>query len=42
MQSLREQSRNFQRQSSQYKGVTRHQKGKWEARISLSEGKKYQ
>ena len=31
--SLRQQSKGFQRSSSQFRGVTRHQKGKWEARI---------
>lgn len=42
--NLRLQSRSFQRQSSHFLGVTRHQKGKWEARIGLPEshGKKYQ
>jgi hypothetical protein len=31
--SLRKQSKGFQRASSQFRGVTHHQKGKWEARI---------
>ena len=41
VQSLRQQSKGFQRASSQYRGVTRHQKGKWEARIGQASGKKY-
>ena len=32
MQTLRRQSKGFQKTSSQYRGVTRHQKGKFEAR----------
>lgn len=39
--NLRLQSRSFQRQSSKFRGVTRHQKGKWEARVGLTDGKKY-
>ena len=31
--SLRSQSKGFAKTSSQFRGVTRHQKGKWEARI---------
>ncbi len=41
MQTLRRQSKGFQKTSSQYRGVTRHQKGKWEARIGQMVGKKY-
>jgi AP2-like factor (euAP2 lineage) len=41
VQSLRQQSKGFQKASSQYRGVTRHQKGKWEARIGQASGKKY-
>ena len=40
VKELRLGSRAFQRQTSKYKGVTRHQKGKWEARIG-TDGKKY-
>ena len=32
VQTLRRQSKGFQKTSSQYRGVTRHQKGKFEAR----------
>ena len=39
--SLRRQSKGFSRGSSKYRGVTRHQKGKWEARIGSLVGKKY-
>ena len=39
--SLRRQSKGTPRGSSQYKGVTRHAKGKWEARIGSSTAKKY-
>lgn len=39
--SLRRQSRGFSRGSSRFRGVTRHQKGKWEARIGQTVGKKY-
>ena len=41
VQSLRQQSKGFQKASSQYRGVTRHQKGKWEARLGQASGKKY-
>lgn len=33
VQSLRRQSKGYHQNSSQYRGVTKHQKGKWEARI---------
>ena len=39
--SLRRQSKGFSRGSSRFRGVTKHQKGKWEARIGQSVGKKY-
>ena len=39
--SLRRQSKGFSRGSSKYRGVTRHQKGRWEARIGQLIGKKY-
>jgi AP2-like factor (euAP2 lineage) len=39
--SLRKQSRGNSKSSSQYRGVTRHQKGKWEARIGQMAGRKY-
>ena len=41
MQNLRQQSKGYQKTSSQFRGVTRHQKGKWEARIGQMVGKKY-
>jgi hypothetical protein len=41
VQNLRRQSKGYQRTSSQFRGVTRHQKGKWEARIGQMVGKKY-
>lgn len=42
VQSLRRQSKGYNHQnSSQYRGVTKHQKGKWEARIGQVAGKKY-
>lgn len=41
MQSLRKQSRGAQKTSSQYRGVTKHMKGKWEARIGQMVGRKY-
>ncbi|CAL8466784.1 g6320 [Coccomyxa elongata] len=41
VQNLRRQSKGYQKTSSQYRGVTRHQKGKWEARIGQMVGKKY-
>ena len=41
MQNLRRQSKGYQKTSSQFRGVTRHQKGKWEARIGQMIGKKY-
>ena len=39
--SLRKQSKGFAKGSSKYRGVTRHQKGRWEARIGQLVGKKY-
>jgi len=39
--SLRRQSKGFSKGSSKYRGVTRHQKGRWEARIGQLVGKKY-
>lgn len=39
---LRRHSKGEAVQSSIFKGVTRHQKGRWEARIGQSAGKKYQ
>lgn len=39
--ALRRKSRGFQKGTSKYRGVTKHQKGKWEARIGLLVGKKY-
>ena len=39
--SLRRQSRGDAKGSSRFRGVTKHQKGKWEARIGQSIGKKY-
>ena len=39
--SLRRQSKGFTKGSSKYRGVTRHQKGRWEARIGQLVGKKY-
>ena len=39
--SLRRQSKGYSRGSSKFRGVTRHQKGKWEARIGNLNGKKY-
>lgn len=41
MQSLRRQSKGYHQNSSKYRGVTKHQKGKWEARIGQVIGKKY-
>ncbi|EIE26480.1 AP2-domain-containing protein [Coccomyxa subellipsoidea C-169] len=41
VQNLRRQSKGYQKTSSQFRGVTRHQKGKWEARIGQMVGKKY-
>lgn len=41
VKNLRQQSKGYQKTSSQYRGVTRHQKGKWEARIGQMIGKKY-
>ncbi|KAK9853906.1 hypothetical protein WJX84_004089 [Apatococcus fuscideae] len=41
IKSLRQQSRGAQIFSSQYRGVTKHQKGKWEARIGTMLDKKY-
>lgn len=39
--SLRRQSKGFSRGSSRFRGVTRHQKGRWEARIGMLVGRKY-
>lgn len=39
--SLRRQSKGFVKGSSKFRGVTRHQKGRWEARIGKLVGKKY-
>jgi hypothetical protein len=39
---LRRHSKGESVQSSMFKGVTRHQKGKWEARIGQTAGRKYQ
>lgn len=39
--SLRRQSKGFARGSSKFRGVTKHAKGKWEARIGQLTGKKY-
>jgi AP2-like factor (euAP2 lineage) len=39
--SLRRQSKGFSKGSSKYRGVTKHQKGRWEARIGQLVGKKY-
>lgn len=39
---LRRHSKGESVQSSIFKGVTRHQKGRWEARIGQTAGKKYQ
>jgi AP2-like factor, euAP2 lineage len=41
VQSLRRQSKGYHQNSSKYRGVTKHQKGKWEARIGQVVGKKY-
>jgi AP2-like factor, euAP2 lineage len=41
VQSLRRQSKGYHQNSSKYRGVTKHQKGKWEARIGQVIGKKY-
>ena len=39
--SLRRQSKGFAKGSSKFRGVTRHQKGRWEARIGQLVGRKY-
>jgi len=39
--SLRRQSKGFVKGSSKFRGVTRHQKGRWEARIGQLVGRKY-
>lgn len=39
--SLRKQSKGYNKSTSHYRGVTRHQKGKWEARIGQLIGRKY-
>ena len=41
LSNLRAQSRGVMAPTSQYKGVCQHQKGKWEARITLPHGKRY-
>ena len=41
LSNLRAQSRGVMAPTSQYKGVCQHQKGKWEARITLPHGKQY-
>lgn len=41
MQKLRRQGKGFHQNSSVYRGVTKHQKGKWEARIGQVVGRKY-
>ena len=41
MLSLRRQSKGFTRGTSRFRGVTRHQKGRWEARIGTLTGRKY-
>ncbi|CAI6000741.1 unnamed protein product [Closterium sp. NIES-65] len=38
---LRRHSKGFARGTSKYRGVTKHQKGRWEARIGHVEGKRY-
>lgn len=39
--SLRRQSKGFTRGSSRFRGVTKHMKGRWEARIGTLTGRKY-
>ena len=41
VQSLREQGKGAKKTSSQYRGVSKHQKGKWEARIGKMVGRKW-
>ena len=41
VQKLRRQGKGFHQNSSVYRGVTKHQKGKWEARIGQVVGRKY-
>ena len=41
VQKLRRQGKGFHQNSSVYRGVTKHQKGKWEARIGQVAGRKY-
>ena len=41
MQKLRRQGKGFHQNSSKFRGVTKHQKGKWEARIGQVVGRKY-
>lgn len=41
VQNLRRQSKGNHQNSSLYRGVTLHQKGKWEARIGTLVGRKY-
>jgi hypothetical protein len=41
VQQLRRQGKGCHQNSSKYRGVTKHQKGKWEARIGQVSGRKY-
>jgi AP2-like factor, euAP2 lineage len=41
VQKLRRQGKGFHQNSSVFRGVTKHQKGKWEARIGQVVGRKY-
>jgi AP2 domain len=41
VQQLRRQGKGSNQNSSKYRGVTKHQKGKWEARIGQVVGRKY-
>jgi AP2-like factor (euAP2 lineage) len=41
VQKLRRQGKGFHQNSSMFRGVTKHQKGKWEARIGQVVGRKY-
>lgn len=41
VQQLRRQGKGSNQNSSRYRGVTKHQKGKWEARIGQVVGRKY-
>ncbi|GAB4815044.1 hypothetical protein N2152v2_002090 [Parachlorella kessleri] len=40
--ALRKHSKGHTQQTSIYRGVTRHQKGRWEARIGAASGRRYQ